>query len=564
MKNILIGFVFAFLASSCVEEFNEIPPKGVISSESLATEEGVDLLLIGAYSMLDQLRPGITNDYYSTGDKFWYGIMSDEAHKGGDNGDLAPLFQLSMHNYETNNPFILDEWKGLYAGVNRANLVIAQAELVEEVDLTTQIAEARFLRAHFNFNLTRSWGNVVYLGPEDIYETNKPNDGPLWDQIEEDFQFAIENLPPTQGESGRANQWSAKAYLGKVYLYEQKYTEAATLLQEVVESGPYQLLDEFTDNFGEAGKAGTESVFAIQFQNDDGQSFNGNRSFLWPLAGGPLGTCCGFYQPTQDLVNAYQTDASGLPLLDTYNLTDIKNDQGLPSFEADGTTPTPFTVHSGPVDPRLDFTVGRRDLDWNGFGRFVGMSWVRAQVNGGPYATKKFQYRAWDIDANRGQFGQFERPGIHYQVIRYADVLLMAAEALVESGGSLMTALDYVNQVRNRANQSTYVPTIPGVNPTNYHIEPYPNFPDVEYARKAVRFERRLELATEGHRWFDLSRYGADYYTTTMNSFFKNEARTIQGFENLTSPALPKHAILPIPLSAIDLSNNLLKQNPGW
>ncbi|RDC65856.1 RagB/SusD family nutrient uptake outer membrane protein [Adhaeribacter pallidiroseus] len=564
MKKIVIGFSLIFLATSCDKEFTEVSPKGVIDAPSLATKEGVDLLLIGAYSMLDQQRTNITNDYYSTGDKFWYDIMSDDAHKGGDNGDLAPLFQLANHNYETNNPFIFDEWKGLYAGVNRANGVIAQAALVEGVDLTPQIAEARFLRAHFNFNLTRSWRNVPYIAPEDLNDPNKPNEGPLWPQIEEDFQFAIANLPPTQSQSGRANQWSAKAYLGKVYLYERKYAEAATLLQDVINNGPYALLKEFTDNFGEAGEAKSESVFAIQFQNDGGQSFNGNRSFLKPLAGGPLGTCCGFYQPTQDLVNAYQTDGAGLPLLDTYNQTDVKNDQGLPSFQADGVTPTPFTVHAGPLDPRLDFTVGRRDIDWNGFGRFVGAAWNRVQANGGPYATKKFQYTAKDIAAQRGKFGQFERPGIHYQIIRYADVLLMAAEALVESNGSLPTALNYVNQVRSRAKNSTYVATLPGINPTNYQIELYPNFPDVDFARKAVRMERRLELATEGHRWFDLSRYGADYYVTTINTFFKNEARTIKGLENLVSPAMPKHVVLPIPLSAIDLSNNVLKQNPEW
>ncbi len=564
MKKIAIIFIAFLLTTSCGDKFSEVSPKGIISGEALATTSGVDLLLIGAYSMLDQQRTGITNDYYSTGDKFWYDIMSDDANKGGDNGDLAQLFQLANHNYETNNPFIFDEWKGLYAGVNRANLVIAQAGLVKNADLTIQVAEARFLRAHFNFNLTRSWRNVPYLGPEDLENSNKPNDGPLWDKIEEDFKFAIEKLPLKQNQTGRATKWAAKAYLGKVYLYEKKYALAATLFQDVISNGPYALLKEFTDNFGEAGEAGKESVFAIQFQNDGGQSFNGNRSFLKPLAGGPLSTCCGFFQPTQDLVNAYKTSTSGLPLLDTYNQTDITNDEGLASFQADGKTPTPFVVYGGPVDPRLDFTVGRRDIDWNGFGRFVGNSWVRNQGAGGPYVTKKFQYRAVDIAANRGQFGQFERPGIHYQIIRYSDVLLMGAESLIESGGSLPTALSYVNMVRDRAKNSTYVATIPGVNPTNYQIQLYTSFPDVEYARKAVRFERRLELATEGHRWFDLSRYGADYYDNTINTFFKNESRIIKGLETLSSKALPKHIVLPIPLSAIDLSNNVLKQNPEW
>ena len=423
------------------------------------------------------------------------------------------------------------------------------------MDLSRQIAEARFLRGHFNFELQRTFRNIPFLDKEDLNDPNQPNEGPIWDKIEEDFQFAIDNLPETQAERGRANKWAAKAYMGKVFLYQDKFDQALGMLQDVILNGPYGLHSDYVNNFTIAGENGPEAIFAIQFLNDGGDSFNGNRGgALNHPGGGPLNTCCGFYQPTQDLVNAFQTDGTGLPLLDTWNQTDVVNDQGLASED-------PFTVHSGPLDPRLDYTVGRRDIDFNGFGRNPGFNWTRVQAAGGPYLAAKNTYRVSEPDARStgGPWGQ-DRSGINYNVIRYADVLLMAAEALVETG-DLLTALDYVNQVRIRAKNSTYVPTVEGVNPTNYEIEPYPDFPNQDFGRKAVRFERRLELAMEGHRYFDLTRWGI--LEETINTYFPNEERTIPGID-LGIQALPKHNVFPIPLEAIDLSNGVLTQNPEW
>jgi len=573
MKKIFITFLVVSFALSCDKDFTEIAPKGSLNSQALANEEGVDLLLIGAYSMLDGFRLGLSQDYRSSGDNWWFDVVSDDAHKGATNGDQNEIYLLEHFDWATNNPYIRDEWIGPFAGVNRANAVIALAITIEDVDLTRQIAEARFLRGHFNFELQRTFRNIPFISEEDLNDPNKPNPGPIWDKIEEDFQFAIDNLPETQAERGRANQWSAKAYLGKVYLYQDKFSEAASLFQDVINNGPYALNPEYVDNFNIKGESGPEAIFSIQFLNDAGDSYNGNRGgALNHPGGGPLNTCCGFYQPSQDLVNAFQTDNSGLPLLDTWNQTDVVNDQGLPSYktdangipivDADGNpVPTDFTVHAGPLDPRLDYTVGRRDIDFNGFGRNPGTAWVRVQSAGGPYLASKNTYRASELEARStgGPWGQ-DRSGINYNIIRYADVLLMAAEALVETG-DLPTALDYVNQVRNRAKNTTYVPTVPGINPTNYQIEPYPAFPDQDFARKAVRFERRLELGMEGHRYFDLVRWGI--LETTINTYFPNEERTIPGI-NLGIPAQPRHNVFPIPIEAIDLSNNVLQQNPEW
>tara|TARA_R110002049_G_scaffold61453_4_gene163706 strand:- start:740 stop:2410 length:1671 start_codon:yes stop_codon:yes gene_type:complete len=555
MKNLFKTFLAILLLFSCNKEFTEIAPKGSLNSDALATEQGVDLLLIGAYSMLDGFRFGLSQDYRSSGDNWWFDVVSDDAHKGATNGDQNELYLLEHYDWATNNPYIRDEWIGPFAAVNRANAVLQQADEIEGVDLTRQIAEARFLRGHFNFELQRTFRNIPFLDKEDLNDPNQPNEGPIWDKIEDDFQFAVDNLPEMQAERGRANKWAAKAYLGKVLLYQDKFDEALVMFQDVIINGPYGLHNDFVSNFTIAGENGPEAIFAIQFLNDGGDSFNGNRGgALNHPGGGPLNTCCGFYQPTQDLVNAFQTDGSGLPLLDTWNQTDVVNDQGLASEDT-------FTVHSGPLDPRLDYTVGRRDIDFNGFGRNPGFNWTRVQASGGPYLAAKNTYRVTEPDARStgGPWGQ-DRSGINYNVIRYADVLLMAAEALVETG-DLVTALNYVNQVRNRAKNSSYVPTVEGVNPTNYDIEPYLDFPNQDFARKAVRFERRLELAMEGHRYFDLARWGI--LEETINTYFPNEERTIPGID-LGIKALPKHNVFPIPLEAIDLSNGVLTQNPEW
>jgi starch-binding outer membrane protein, SusD/RagB family len=574
MKKKLITFLLAVAVLSCDKDFTEVPPKGLLNDESLATVEGVDLLLIGAYSMLDGFRFGLSQDYRSSGDNWWFDVVSDDAHKGADNGDQNELYLLEHFNWTTGNPWIKDEWIGPFAGVNRANAVIAQARLVEGADLTRQVAEARFLRGHFNFELQRTFRNIPFLTEDDLLNPNKSNPGPIWAEIEADFQAAIDALPEDQGtQVGRANKWAAKAYMGKVLLYQQKWGAAAAILQDVINNGPYDLNAEYVDNFNIKGENKSESVFAIQFLNDAGESFNGNRGgTLGHPAGGPLNTCCGFYQPSQDLVNAFQTNGSGLPLLDSWNQANVKNDQGLASYvtDANGTVqvdadgnpiPTPFTVHSGPLDPRLDYTVGRRDINFNGWGRNPGTAWIRVQSAGGPYIASKSTYRADEQSAkgNGGAWGQ-ARPGINYNIIRFADVLLMAAEALVETN-DLPTALEYVNRVRNRAKNMTYVPTVPGVNPTNYQVEPYPSFPDQTFARKAVRFERRLELGMEGHRLFDLMRWGT--LPETINTYFVNEEETIPNI-NTGALATDDHLVFPIPLDAIDLSRGVLEQNPEW
>lgn len=561
MKKRFIYFLMLFGVMACnTNDFTNSVAVGALSDDALKNAQGIDLLLTGAYSSLDGIRNNQgAADWTVSGDNWWLDVLSDDAHKGSTDGDQADLFLLETYDWTTGNPYIFGKWKGIFAGENRANAVINLINGIPNGDFSKQLAEAKFLRGHFNYELQKMYGNVPFISAENAANTdyNQPNPGPIWDKIEADFQFAIDNLPDTQAEPGRANSWAAKAYLGKVLLQQRKWGAALSVLKDVIDNGPYSLLPEFEDNFRLAGENGTESIFAIEFTADSGTSPNGNLggTLNFP-GGGPFGSCCGFYQPTQDLVNAYQTDVNGLPLLDTFNQTDVKNDYGINSSD-------PFTPETKPLDPRLDFTVGRRGIDYNGWEVNPGKDWIRSSFAdiSGPYLPKKNIYHAGE-SANQGTggWGQ-QRSGINYYIIRFADVLLMAAEAAVETN-NLSTALTYVNMVRNRAKNSVYIKDASGNDAANYVIEPYPSFTDQTMARKAVHMERRLELAMEGKRLFDLRRWGNA--PDIMNAYFVNEARVITSFSGKPKAYQAKHNLLPIPISAIDLSGGILQQNAGF
>lgn len=554
LATVLLGIV------ACSEEFTNSPAVGALSDESLKNETGVNLLLTGAYSTLDgQRQGGYGNGWSVSGDNWIMDVLADDAHKGSTDDDQPDLASIELMKWATGNGYFYGKWGVIFAGVNRANAVIALINSIEEGDFSAQMAEARFLRGHYNFELQKMWGNVPYISDENYANTefNQPNSGPIWDEIEADFMYAKDNLPDTQPVFGRPTSWAAKAFLGKAHLYQSEWSMAATLLNDVVNNGPYDLLPNYVDNFRLAGDNSVESIFSIQFAADGGQNYNGNSGGALNFPNpGPFGSCCGFYQPTQDLLNAFQTDGTGLPFLDTYNQMDVTSDFGILSSE-------PFTPFTGALDPRADYTVGRRGIDYNGYGLHIGKDWIRAGFGdiSGPYLPKKNVYwKGEDDNQGTGGWGQ-QLSGINYHIMRFADVLLMAAEAAVETG-DLPTALANVNRIRNRAKGSSYMQDPNGGDAANYNIEPYSSFPDAAFARKAVRFERRVELGMEGHRLFDLRRW--DNAVQVMNTYFTNEARTITPFGQKVEPYTTTHNLFPIPLGAIEGSGGILSQNPGY
>ncbi len=564
MKKIIYLIAIVCTALACSEDFSEVPATGALSEESLANAQGVDLLLTGVYSILNGTRNGGSAQQFGTGtDNWWIDVMSDDAHKGSTDSDQSTLRDLEIYEINTNNGYIRAKFQIMYAGVNRANAVLSLIESIPDEDFSAQAGQAHFLRGFFYFELTKIFGNVSLISIENYrnFEFNQPNDGPLWDQAEADFQAAIDLLP-TSSDGGRPTKGVAQAFLGKTHLYQQEWPEALAQLTTVINSGEFSLNAEYNNNFIASGELSSESLFAVQHQADQGNSPNGNiGSLLSQPGGGPYGSCCGFFQPTIDLANAFKTDGSGLPLLDTYNDSDIANDYGVLSEE-------PHTLETGNLDPRIDYTVGRRGIDFNGWGPHVGSNWIRSPFTdiSGPYLNKKtaFQVNEEESQNGNGGWGQ-THSGLDYNVMRYADVLLMAAEAAVETN-DLGTALNYVNQVRTRAKDMSYVVTTDEndvvINAPNYSIELYAGFGDQMMARKAVRFERRIELGMEGHRMFDLRRWGVT--VDVLNTYIMNEARTITNFGQKANAYISTYDLMPIPLGSIDLSGNILNQNPGY
>lgn len=586
MKNLII-FCFAMIVGvfACSDEFSKVPATGALSPDALANVEGVDLLLTGAYSSLNGTRFGGSAQQFSTGvDNWWMDCLSDDAHKGSTDGDQQELFDLETYTILPSNSYVRGKFQSLYAGLNRANAVISLGEQITDADVTAQIAEAYFLRGFWYFELTKLYGNVSIISVENFNNNdfNQPNNGPAWEQVESDLQFAIDNLPADQGGSGRPTSGVARAMLAKAHLYQSKWSTALDLFNTVINSGEFSLNAEYSENFRGSGELGSEVLFAVQHSIEGGGSPNGNiGSLLSHPGGGPYGSCCGFFQPSIDLANAFKTDDNGLPLFDAFNDSDITNDYGVESFLtndagdlvdengnvlADGApaVPTTFENHTGNLDPRIDYTVGRRDIDFNGWGRNIGKDWIRAGFSdiSGPFLAKKTSFWAdeeGDLKGNGG-WGQVHS-GLDYNVLRYADVLLMAAEAAVESNNTDL-ALNYVNQVRNRAKNMSYVQAEGGGDAANYVIEPYASFSGQEMARAAVRFERRVELGMEGHRMFDLRRWGTT--TATLNDYVSSEARTIENFGAKAKTYTSTFDLLPIPIGSIDLSGGALTQNPGY
>jgi hypothetical protein len=560
MKKFLTYFLSAsMLFVSCSDDFTDINPVGALSDASLQNATGVDLLLVGAYSMLDGIRQNHGADWHVAADNWWMDVLADDAHKGSTDGDQADLLALELYTWDTTNPYLENNWRAIFAGINRSNSVINLINTSDDPSLfTVEMAQARFLRGHYNFELQKKWVNVPYISDENFAasEFNQPNSGPIWSQIEADFAYAAANLPVSRGgtysEPGRPIRSTAFAYHGKALLYQSKWSEALVSLENTINSGDYALASDYFSNWRSDGENGPGMVFAIQFAADGGQSFQGNRGGTLNMPIGPMtgGLCCGFYQPTQNLANAFQTDSNGLPL-SNWASSDIVNDAGIETAE-------PFTPHAGNLDPRIDYTIARRGVEFNGFGPFTGKENIRASFTdiSGPYMTKKNFYTAGD-DSNRGTGGWGEqRTGINYHIIRYADVLLMAAEAAAESG-ALEKARGYVNQVRLRAKNSPTADSGP-----NYVIDTYNSaWTDVSAARTAVRHERRIELGVEGHRLFDLRRWGN--MVETLNAYIQHEGRTIPPFAARVNPVSSKHTALPIPLNAIDSSEGALTQNPG-
>ena len=397
--SILSLATIAVIAWSCNKSFLDKKPLGQLDANTLANVKGAEALLIGAYSVLDGFINGggiFLGGWESSGTNWVYGaVVGGDAHKGSDAGDQPAIIPIESFSPTSNNNYFSLKWQIVYEGITRSNSVLRQLALATDAssaDRTRITAEARFLRAHYHFEAKKMWNNIPWIS-ENVEDFNQPQIGQAaWDSINADLKFAYDNLTGVMPNKGRVNKWAAGAMYGKALLFQKKFAEARTVLNDVYTKGTtatgakYKLLTKYSDNFNAETKNSTESVFAVQYSVNDGAVDGGNGGWgevlNFPYTGGP-GTCCGFFQPSQDLVNAFQVDATtGLPDLDNYNKRELKNDQGVAANAS-------FTVDDQPVDARLDWTVGRRGIPYLDWGNHPGVTWIRDQAYAGPYSPIK-------------------------------------------------------------------------------------------------------------------------------------------------------------------------------
>jgi starch-binding outer membrane protein, SusD/RagB family len=573
-KSFLMLFAVSFALVSCKDDFLNVAPTGSLANAQVATKAGVEGLLIGAYSALG--AKGFTQAA-GPNQWVWGSILGGEANKGTDPGDFSSINPYQRYETSAIAGDVNGTWNARYEGVARTNSVLrilAQAKDIQDADKKRIAGEARFLRGYYYFDLQRMFNKVPYVDEAvDDAAAGKVKNTVNWDKIEADFKFAYDNLPETQGQAGRANKWAAGAHLAKAYLYQKKFAEAKALLATVMTSGKttngkaYGLVPNYAQVFNAANDNHEESVFAVQTSINTGSVNNSNGWDVlnYPYNTGPdgPGNCCGFFQPSFALVNAFRTDATGLPLLDgSYNTgaNQVANDYGIESKDA-------FTADAGNLDPRLDHSVGRRSIPYLDWIAHPGKNWIRSQPYAGPYSPKKYvYYKSQENTLTDGSGWTRGYSVMNYTIIRYADVLLWAAEAEIEApGGDLAKARDLINQVRKRAANSDFWVKKGAANAAKYVISEYPAAGwDKAKATSALRFERMLELSGEGHRFFDLVRWGIA--ATELNTYLTYEgapSRLVTKFGGAKFTAGKEY--LPIPQPQIDISGkDVLTQNPSY
>jgi hypothetical protein len=567
------------MIGSCKSDFLDVKPSGGLDASLLGNTNGLNALLVGAYSML----PGTKtfNWTWEAASSNWVfgSIRGLEANKGTDSGDQPDINPLQTYTETATNPYLNLRWRAIYEGVSRCNNLIIVTNTALAAGTITQdqadlyIKQARVLRGWYHFEAWRMWEKIPYLD-----ETTDPKSVTNTEDVKAKIIADITEgtlLPLNMGAVGKFNKTVSEVILGKAMMQmNHDYAGALTILQDAKSTGTKAngaaigLAPTYGEIFDIVNRNGIECIYTVQYSVNDGSGAKnaGDGEVLnFPYkSGGSPGGCCGFFDPTQEFVNSFRT-SGGLPLLDfSYNLSPVKNDMGL--VKAPATGPDPFVPDAGPLDPRLDWSVGRRGIPYWDWGLHTGADWIRDQTYSGPYNGKKQVYK-------KSQEGQYTEVGNWtsgwtangYRMIRYADLLLMIAECQIQTN-DLPGAFANINAIRNRAaNVAGFVKMPDGTNAANYVISPYPSaaaypFDTKDNALKALYMERKLELGQEGHRYFDLNRWGIT--VTELNRVLTYE-KTMPWGSSLYGGATvgAEDVTYPIPQRQLDLSNGALVQN---
>lgn len=471
---------------SCSKEFiNEEAPYSIDSENYFNSESEYNKALIGAYDMLQSSYINVM-----LGE-----IASDNTLSGGESAtDVIGIQQIDEMTHTSVNPNLKDIWNWMFAGVQRCNYIMEFKDKTDFSGKNQIIAETRFLRAYYHFELVKFFGGIPLNGDK-RFDLNDEKTIPrssitaVYASIESDLQYAIDNLKPVAVQSGRATKGAAQALLGKVFLYQDKFVESAAVLETLINSNSYSLASNYNSIFENAGENNAESVFEVQYTDVEGASFgclqcsegnvavgfNGIRNYVGDI----FDSGYSFNVPTQEAYNAFEAG-----------------------------------------DNRRDVAI-LNIVTWAAANS--GVSYGMGYKHTGFFNRK---YIARQGDANAGD-QNLTNPN-NYRSIRYADVLLMAAEANSRSGNNAK-GQEYLNKVRDRAfGDTNHRITVAGQALTDF-----------------IWNERRVELLGEGHRFFDLVRTGKA--TSKITGFTSN-----------------KNEIFPIPFEEIQFSNGNWQQNTGY
>lgn len=572
MKKILYS-VLTVLAlvgtTSCSDFLDEQKPQGVLDSETVKEPSNVDNLVISAYAVFTTAE-----DINSSFSMWNFDVRSDDAYKGGNGTSDGDVFhQLEIEQgVLTTNWNINDMWVRLYNCISRVNSAISVLETTSDsYQLKAQrLGEMKFLRAYAHFLLKRLYKNIPFIMDANLkqedYNTlsnTEFNNDEGWQQIINDVEYAYSVLPVKQTDKGRPSKAAAAAFLTKAYLYKAYRQDNAASNQvtsinredllkvieysnpDIYSAGGFDLEPDFHNNFRPETQYenGVESIWAMQYSINDGTKYgnlNWSYGLIVPNIPGVTDGGCDFYKPSQNLVNAYRTDADGHPFIDTFNNKDYDLTQD--------------------ADPRLFLTVGLTGLPYEFNSKYMmdaSATWSRSNGLYGYYVTLK-----QNVDPDCGYLvkGSWWGTPMNRIVFRYADVLLERAEAyaqLNETG----EAIKLVNKIRLRAKQSTgMIANYPSDYGVKFNISTYNGSYSQEDALKIVKMERRLEMGMESERFFDLVRWGEA--EKVLNKYFAEETNncSIYGDAHFTAD---KNEYLPIPFSQVAASDGHYTQNIG-
>lgn len=572
MKKILYS-VLTVLAlvgtTSCSDFLDDQKPQGVLDSDMVKDPSNVDNLVISAYAVFTTAE-----DINSSFSMWNFDVRSDDAYKGGNGTSDGDVFhQLEIEQgVLTTNWNINDMWVRLYNCISRVNSAISVLETTSDsYQLKAQrLGEMKFLRAYAHFLLKRLYKNIPFIMDANLkqedYNTlsnTEFNNDEGWQQIINDVEYAYNVLPVKQTDKGRPSKAAAAAFLTKAYLYKAYRQDDPSSNQvtsinredllkvieysnpDIYSAGGFDLEADFHNNFRPETQYenGVESIWAMQYSINDGTKYgnlNWSYGLIVPNIPGVTDGGCDFYKPSQNLVNAYRTDADGHPFIDTFNNKDYDLTQD--------------------ADPRLFLTVGLTGLPYEFNSKYMmdaSSTWSRSNGLYGYYVTLK-----QNVDPDCGYLvkGSWWGTPMNRIVFRYADVLLERAEAyaqLNETG----EAIKLVNKIRLRAKQSTgMIANYPSDYGVKFNISTYNGSYSQEDALKIVKMERRLEMGMESERFFDLVRWGEA--EKVLNKYFAEETNNCSFYGDAHFTA-NKNEYLPIPFSQVAASDGHYTQNIG-